>query len=289
MKLKYLLTLGLSILLFASCNNTDTTPSDGMIRVSANIGNPSTRATAVKEEFKNGDEIGIYAWTGTATTFTTMVINGITNTFDGTKWTPASPMRWADLNSPHYFVATYPTQTITDLTDYKFTLTGNQADDDLLFATNTDGIKEAGNESVGLNFTHSQAKLLVNLSFRKEFVGTPTVSKVTVLVKSVATVNFVEKTTAVLESATQSHVAIIEEEYNKKYETILVPQVIKEIKLVVNSKDYTYTNTAGIELKQGIVHTLNLAVGRDLVTLVGNMAITAWDHEGVTNGNVVIN
>ena len=97
--------------LTAACSNEESASGQQQeakyITIEASIG-AMTRATTTGNAsvFDAGDGVSIYAWTGSATTVPAQrVVNGVTNTLgtDG-KWTPATPMLWADIETPKYYL-----------------------------------------------------------------------------------------------------------------------------------------------------------------------------------------
>lgn len=273
---------------FTSCQKSDETEkvASKYITVDAGMGS-LTRATPTA--FEDGDKISVYAWAGTdfaTATNEPLVVNNSVNTLSEVIWSAEPLMLWKDMVTAHYFVAIYPVQTVTAFEAYEFTLTDNQASNDLLFATNTTGLTGNEKTDVPLVFDHSQSKLIVNLTFRTEFGATPpTVESVTVLAKSVAIIDFLTKTTTVKEGEALE-LTIPEATSNTAYESVVVPQTINKITIAIAGKNYIYNNTDGIALAQGKKNTINLIVGRDKIELVGDITINGWgDGETITGGD----
>ena len=78
---------------FAACSKEPDIQVAGDITIDASIGH-MTKVSADGTNFTAGDAIALYAWTGDAASVPdTRVVDGVVNTFDGTRWTPATQMR----------------------------------------------------------------------------------------------------------------------------------------------------------------------------------------------------
>ena len=261
---------------FTSCNNEDnkTVELSKYITVEAGMGSLS-RATAAS--FETGDAISVYAWTGSnAQVQTPLVVNNAINTYDGTKWTASPQMLWADGTTPHYFFGVYPPKAITDFTADSYDTVA-----DVLVATVLgDGrTSEAG--IVPMIFDHIMSRLVVNLAFRTQWDGTPTVTSLTVNAQPGATVNYLTK--AVTATGTASDFALSAITANTSYGGIVVPQEASIIKIVIDGKTYTYTHPSTFTLESGKIQTVNLIVGRDEITL-GSVTINDWTTGTTING-----
>ena len=271
------LTLG-----FTGCSN-DSNESSGTskyITVSTQIKTRMGTNASGTQIFTNGDQISVYAWTGDASSVPAAdgrVVDNSINTLSGDKWTAAPQMLWKNTTDKHYFIGIYPKNdaSVADLTagDYTLDVT-NQEKSDLLVACRLNGITSENNP-VLLTFDHVMAKLIVNLQYRNQWGGTPTVESVTVNnAATTAKVNYL--TRSVTASDTRSSVALPVTTANEKYTSIFIPQTdVKSIAIRINGKDYTYTNNAGINLESGKITTVNLIVGRDEITL-GEVSINDW-------------
>jgi len=188
-------------LLAASCSSDSWVPARQSgakyITIQANIGS-MTRATTTGNTsvFDAGDGVTLYAWTGSATVVPAdRVVNGVVNTLgtDG-KWTPATPMLWADMVTPHYFLGLYPARTVSDFTADPYTL--DPADyeaSDLLVARQLSGLVATQNP-VSLTFNHAMAKLYVNMNFRNQWDETPAIASCVATAASTATVDYLAQT-----------------------------------------------------------------------------------------------
>lgn len=262
---------------FTSCNKSDDDAAQvsKYITVSANVGNLSRVITNQdgSQSFAKGDQISVYAWTGSNAAVSGLIVNGAVNTFDGSKWAAAPMMLWKDMITPHFFIGVYPARTITDFTADAFTLGTDQTANDLLAANVLGAGRLPKDGVVTMTFDHMMAKLVVNLTFRNQWTTTPTVEKVEVPATSMATVNYLTK--AVTAGTEKANVAIPVATANTAYAGIMVPQTINQVFITIDGHAYTYTNAEGITLPQGTVRTINLIVGRNQIEL-GSVSINNW-------------
>ena len=263
------------------------------ITVSTSIGNMTRVATDEKggQTFEEGDEISVYAWTGDATVAPETrerVVNNAINKLTNGSWVSTPQMLWKNNSDKHYFIGVYPTAAISDFTasEYKLDVT-KQEDSDLLVAVNISGISYNADEqqTVPLAFTHVMSKVIVNLQYRNQFGGTPTVESLVVKnAASDASVNLLTKTVTVATDAARTDISIPVIKANEKYESIMIPQSgITKIAVNINGKQYVYTHPTDIKLEGGKYTVVNLIVGRDEITL-GNVSIADWGKGEKING-----
>lgn len=275
-----------------SCSNDNEPVSNPsrQITVSTEISKMARLATATdgSQTFTDGDQISVYAWTGSATTApeaTDLVVNNVVNTLSSGKWAATEQMLWKNTTDSHYFLGVYPKTdgSITNLTASDYTINfREQEKSDLLVATNTTGLKATSNP-VLLTFDHVMAKLKINLTFRNQWGGTPTVESVHIKnAANMAKVNYLTKT--VTASTNRGKFIIPEVEANTAYASIVVPQTgVKSIVIRIGDKDYTYTHSSDFVLESGKITTVNLIVGRDEITL-GTVSINDWQEGNTING-----
>lgn len=296
MKTKFcLFALTVAALALGSCSESENGGSEAAkyITVSSGIGNMSRVATNADgtQKFTAGDKISVYAWTGSkdaAPAVADRVVDNAVNTLgENGEWVAAPQMLWKDQATPHFFAAVYPsTETsLADLTKLAYTLdVNNQTSSDLLVATSLDGVK-AQNNPVQLKFDHVMAKMTVNLEYRDQFGGTPTVTSLVVKnAASDAFVNLLTKAVAVASDAARAELAFPAVEPNKKYTSVLVPQSgVSKIVITIDGKQYVYTHTSDIKLESGKETVVNLIVGRDEITL-GDVTIGEWGKGETIDG-----
>ncbi len=265
-----------AVVALSSCNkeNSNTPEPSKFITIDAGLGTP-TRATA--EAFEKDDKISIYAWTGDNSSVPTdLVVNNSINTYDGTKWIAEPQMLWRDAATAHYFIGIHPTKAITDFTADSYTTPS-----DILVATILGDGRNAASGIVPLIFDHIMARLDVNLTFRSQFEGTPTVTSVSVDAKAESTVNYITKTATA--AGTVADIALKATTANTAYSITVAPQSASVIKIVIDGKTYTYTHSSTFTLEKGKIQTVNLIVGRDAITL-GSVTINDWATGSVIEG-----
>ena len=295
-KKTYLFALMAMALTLGSCSDNENGiggETSKYITVSTSIGNMTRVATDEKggQTFEEGDEISVYAWTGDATVAPETrerVVNNAINKLTNGSWVSTPQMLWKNNSDKHYFIGVYPTAAISDFTasEYKLDVT-KQEDSDLLVAVNISGISYNADEqqTVPLAFTHVMSKVIVNLQYRNQFGGTPTVESLVVKnAASDASVNFLTKTVTVATDAARTDISIPVIKANEKYESIMIPQSgITKIAVNINGKQYVYTHPTDIKLEGGKYTVVNLIVGRDEITL-GNVSIADWGEGENING-----
>lgn len=268
----------LGILAAVACNRTDLTPDSQPVKITiqASIGElTKVQTTGYTSVFEAGDQVSLYAWTGTADAVpATKVVNGVKNTLgaDG-NWTPESQMLWADMVSDHYFIGVSPARSVTDFASDPYTLDpAKYAESDLLIATNVTGLKAQDNP-VSLGFYHAMAMLNVNLTFRDQWATEPTVASVTATAKKTATVDYLTKTVTATGAA---EAVALTSKANNAWSGLQVPQTgVNTVTIKIEGKDYVFTHTADIPLVGGQYTTVNLIVGRNTIDLA-SVSINDW-------------
>lgn len=287
------LSLAATALLAAGCGNHEDTPSEAAkyITVSTSIGQMTRVVTDAdgSQRFEAGNEISVYAWTGTDAEVNTagLVVDNSVNAYDGTAWTASPQMRWQDTETPHFFLGVYPKRSISDFTQDAYTLDAeNQTASDLLVATNTKGLTAttAPGGTVGLEFDHVMAKLVVNLSFRSQWEGTPTVESVTAHdTATKAAINYLGKAMTA-STADKADISLPATSANTRYASVMVPQSgFREVAVVIGGSTFTYTRSTDIPLERGRITTLNLIVGRDRIEL-GDISVNDWQQGETIEG-----
>lgn len=278
MRLKFMMMAAsaitsLSFFLACSSDNTEVLTPSKFITVDAGVGS-LTRATST--EFEKGDKISLYAWTGdNASVSADLIVNNSINTYDGSIWNANPIMLWKDAESVHYFIGVYPTKTITD-----FTADICETTSDVLVATSLGNGRKAIDGIVPLTFDHVMAKLRVNLTYRSQWNGIPTVSSLVTPANPGAIINYLTK--AVVPNGDVTDVTFTATTANLAYECVVAPQTINTINIEIEDKVYTYNNTTGIILEPGKVQVVNLIVGRDQITL-GSVTINDWGTGEIIN------
>ena len=297
----YLALMGAVAMTLSSCNKErGESQKPEYITVSTNIGGMTKVTTNSDGEqvFEVGDEISVYAWTGSKDVAPVaadrVVDNSINKLGTDAKWVATPQMLWKNMTEEHFFIGVYPkdASSVADLTAADYTLNvADQEASDLLIATEFTG-KIATTNPVNLTFDHAMAKVVVNLDFRNQWDATgKDVEKVEF--KNVATkakVNYL--TLAVTPGDNRDVLAIPEIADDKKFESIFIPQngvntVVVTVKSNGGSKDYTYTHTSDFKFEAGKRTTINLIVGRNQIDL-GTVKINNWiDGETIDDGEAL--
>ena len=279
---KYTIYLAIAALALAGCGKEPVPADGGAITVEATLG-AATKVSAGGDAFAAGDQIAVYAWTGSATANpATRVVDGVVNTFDGSSWTPATPMLWKNAHDTHFFLGIYPASKApgSDFTAVPYTVTGSAAADDLLLATTPAGVKNTG-DAVQLGFHHVMARLDVNLRFRTEWATPPTADRVSVSVeaKRSATVNYLTETVTASGAAAPAAIApaTAATGYALGYSGLQVPQDgVRKIIVEIDGYEYEYVSTTDIPLTGGKYTTLNLVLGKNSIEFAG-ASVLDWE------------
>ena len=296
MKTKYyMIALAAMTMTLGSCSdseNTTGTEAPKSITVSTSIGKMTRITTDEKgaQAFSEGDEISVYAWTGSADKVPAAaerVVNNAINKLTDKVWVATPQMLWKNNLDQHYFIGIYPTKNVDNLTADTYTFNAeNQLASDLLVAVNVKGLSytKDAKDAVKLDFTHVMAKMVVNLTYKNQWGGTPTVKNVVVsdAVKE-ATINYLTK--AVTPTATaQADFEVPATVANTQYVSVLIPQNgIQKLAITIGDKTFTYDNGTPFNFESGKITTINLEVGRDQVIL-DEVKISDWENGSTFKG-----
>ena len=312
MKTVQIFTVAALSLALAACNKDgeNRVPS-GIISVDATIGTMSKVAySGNAASFEPGDNLTLTAWTGSNTAVPAVrVVDRVKHTLTSGAWVPETQIRWADMVTPHYFVAVSPAREIASFTADAYTLDPSAAkfqQSDLLIATRVDGLV-ADDHLVELPFDHAMAKLNVVLSFRDQWTALPRedaedpntealVASVSATGKTTATINYLDKAVT---ATGENSASAMNKLTNACWTTLMVPQTgFRTVTVVLSGNDewlggngtFVYNAPADITLASGKITTLNLILGRDQIVLADDgITITDW-ATGVTlpDGEAVI-
>lgn len=298
----HLALAGACALALAGCGREQgAAPQPKFITVSTSIGAMSRVSSSEdgSQSFEAGDEISVYAWTGSGASAPSasdrVVDNSVNRLGPDGKWTATPQMLWKNIVDEHYFIGVYPkdASSVADLTKADYTLdVSDQESSDLLIATELDG-KVANNNPVGLTFDHAMAKVVVELTFRNQWDNTVK-SVESVEFKNVATsatVNYLTKAVTAGPSRAES-LSIPEIAEDTRYESVLIPQdgvrtVVITIKSGDTVKGYTYTHSTDLNFAGGKVTTIRIIVGRNQIDLA-DVTINDWvAGETIDNGEAL--
>mgnify|MGYP004525193091 FL=1 len=296
MKTKYyIFALAAMTMTLGSCSdseNTTGTEAPKSITVSTSIGKMTRITTDEKgaQAFSEGDEISVYAWTGSADKVPAAaerVVNNAINKLTDKGWVATPQMLWKNNLDKHYFIGIYPTKNVDNLTADTYTFNAeNQLASDLLVAVNVKGLSytKDAKDAVKLDFTHVMAKMVVNLTYKNQWGGIPTVKNVVVsdAVKE-ATINYLTK--AVTPTATaKADFEVPATAANTQYVSVLIPQNgIQKIAITIGEKTFIYDHKSPFNFESGKITTINLEVGRDQVIL-DEVKISDWAEGSTFNG-----
>ena len=296
MKTKYyMIALAAMTMMLGSCSdseNTIGTEAPKSITVSTSIGKMTRITTDEKgaQAFSEGDEISVYAWTGSADKVPAAaerVVNNAINKLTDKVWVATPQMLWKNNLDQHYFIGIYPTKNVDNLTADTYTFNAeNQLASDLLVAVNAKGLSytKDAKDAVKLDFTHVMAKMVVNLTYKNQWGGTPTVKNVVVsdAVKE-ATINYLTK--AVTPTATaKADFEVPATVANTQYVSVLIPQNgIQKLAITIGDKTFIYDNGTPFNFESGKITTINLEVGRDQVIL-DEVKISDWENGSTFKG-----
>lgn len=296
MKTKYyIFALAAMTMTLGSCSdseNTTGTEAPKSITVSTSIGKMTRITTDEKgaQAFSEGDEISVYAWTGSADKVPAAaerVVNNAINKLTDKVWVATPQMLWKNNLDQHYFIGIYPTKNVDNLTADTYTFNAeNQLASDLLVAVNVKGLSytKDAKDAVKLDFTHVMAKMVVNLTYKNQWGGIPTVKNVVVsdAVKE-ATINYLTK--AVTPTATaQADFEVPATVANTQYVSVLIPQNgIQKLAITIGDKTFIYDNGTPFNFESGKITTINLEVGRDQVIL-DEVKISDWENGSTFKG-----
>ena len=288
-KANSLATAALATLLEACSNDSDVlnTPdyADTPIGLNVNVGPMATRAGYDNTNL-TGSSFGLYLTTeGTNSDERYNCTNREVKYESG--WTiQGEQLLWKSNDATVTYYAYLPyTGTVSDATNYAFTVKTDQSTEDNVKASDllwTGGRQDAtAGKALDINFQHALSKLNVTLTKGSELEDGVTFTSVKLSnCATTTTVNLTDGTTG---TATNSQtITLYAATANEQYECILVPQTFNQnLKVEItdnNRKVYTFTSNKDLTFASGEEYTLNLTVGRDKVT-TGTISADPWGEE----------
>lgn len=292
MKKKIFFAATLAAFVLAGCNNDPSEPKPKYITVSTSIDNLTRVSTTDNaSKFDEGDKVSVYAWTGTAdeVALASLAVNNSVNELKGGKWMPTPLMKWADMTTPHFFLSIYPARTVTNFKADPVTVdTQKQMESDLLVAVNTGDNKaglKATNNPVALRFDHMMSKLIVELTYRNEFGGTPTVGSASTEAKNEGTIDYLKGAITLKGAVAPFHLQAVKA--NGVYASVIMPQEVQKFTIAINGKNYVYTHPTPLTLAKGKIQTVKLIVGRNRIEF-DQVVINDWGASAdITGGEAV--
>ncbi len=280
--------MALAALLAASCakesSQKETSLPNAAISVEASVSGLTKAVTeGTQTTFVANDQLTLYVWTGSnAEVPQKKVVDGVVNTFDGTKWTPASTMLWKNVKDAHYFLGISPARSVTNFTADPVT-----SSEDLMVSTILgDGLvapQTVTASPVNLEFSHMMAVLKVNVKYRNQWGGVPQEAQVKALAAPAGTINYLTKviTPGTVSAQILTAAATADTGYSATYTALCIPQAFRTLEFTIAGQTLVYTHDADLQLEAGKVTTLSVLVGKDKIALENN-SVSAWD-EGEVN------
>lgn len=288
-KINMITTAALATLLAACSKDSDVfnTPdyADTPIGLNVNVSPMATRAGYEQGALTEGS-FGLYLTTeGTNSDERYNCTNRAVKYDNG--WTiQGEQLLWKSNDATVTYYAYLPyTGTVSDATNYAFTVKTDQSTEDNVKASDllwTGQQTATPGTALDITFKHALSKLNVTLTKGTELENGLTFTSVTL--SNCATVTTVNLTDGTVGTATNSGqtITLYAATENKQYECILVPQTFAQsLKVEItgnNGKVYAFTSNKDLTFASGEEYTLNLTVGRDKVT-TGTISAESWGDE----------
>ena len=201
-------------------------------------------------------------------------------------WTiQGGQLLWKSNDATVTYYAYLPyTGTVSDATNYAFTVQTDQSTEDNVKASDllcTGQQPATPGTALDITFKHALSKLNVTLKKGSELDEGVTFKSVKL--SNCATATTVNLTDGTTDTTTKSQtITLYAATENEQYECILVPQTFNQtLKVEItdnNGKVYTFTSNKELTFASGEEYTLNLTVGRDKVT-TGTISADPWGEE----------
>lgn len=290
-KANILATAALATLLAACSNDSDVfnTPdyADTPIGLNVNVDPMATRAGYEQGALTEGS-FGLYLTTeGTNSDERYNCTNREVKYDNG--WTiQGEQLLWKSNDATVTYYAYLPyTGTVSDATNYAFTVQTDQSTEDNVKASDllcTGQQPATPGTALDITFKHALSKLNVTLKKGSELEDGQNLTFTSVKLSNCATTTTVNLTDGTTGNTTNSGqtITLYAATANEKYECILVPQTFAQsLKVEItdnNGKVYTFKSDNELTFSSGKQYTLNLTVGRDKVT-TGTISAESWDNE----------
>ena len=268
----------LVLLAFAGCQQDagQTEPADGNV-MTFNVTHPyQTRATTTA--FETDDEIGLYVCQdGLPLEVGGNYVNNAPLAFDGSRWTPASPIYW---NEGTYNVYGYYPYTpgFTSVDEMPFSVATDQSgtatpagemdgyeQSDFLWA-GAQGVA-AGGGDVSLQFGHRMSRMLIKLVKGEDYEGDELPDDAEVYIHNTVTSATIDLSVGIVTRNPYgtAHTIRAKSLGNHQYAAIVVPQRLDNrqplVEVVMEGVSYLYESR--FQFKNGIQHSVQLAISKD--------------------------
>lgn len=288
-KANILATAALATLLAACSNDSDVfnTPdyADTPIGLNVNVGPMATRAGYEQGALTEGS-FGLYLTTQDTEGDERYNCTNREVKYESGWTIQGGQLLWKSNDATVTYYAYLPyTGTVSDATNYAFTVKTDQSTEDNVKASDllwTGQQTATPGTALDITFKHALSKLNVTLTKGTELENGLTFTSVTL--SNCATATTVNLTDGTVGTATNSGqtITLYAATENKQYECILVPQTFAQsLKVEItgnNGKVYTFTSNKDLTFASGEEYTLNLTVGRDKVT-TGTISADPWGEE----------
>lgn len=280
----------LTTALVASCNQEELPSASGqkeVVKITASIGaGPGSRVTRTEDNyaFEQGDAFHIVGWYGESANTVTW-FNDAVCTYSGTQWTAQPMLYWQNgENLTHHFLAWYPesfADSSNNLSEISFTLSGDEATDDVLYAKWSG--KQPDNNTLPLAFNHLMARFDLNLVFNSEdYPTTPTDISAQIEVVKTATIDLLADSPTFIPGSLKTEVSLTGKSNPavgmawSGYTVVIPGQDINACKVTLSftadgeQKSLTYTHGESLFFQSGKRTVLNLTVNKNKIEgLVG--------------------
>lgn len=291
----------LTTALVASCNQEELPSVSGQkdaVIVTASIGaGAGSRVTQTGDNayaFEQGDAFHIVGWYGESANTDTW-FNDAVCTYSGTQWTAQPMLYWQNgENLTHHFLAWHPesfAKSSDNLSEISFTLSGNEATDDVLYATWSG--TQPDNNTLPLAFNHLMARFDLNLVFNAEdYPNSASSISTKIEMVNTATIDLLADSPAFTPDSTKTEVSLTGKSSPavgmawSGYTVVIPGQDINACKVTLSftaddeKKSLTYTHGESLLFKSGKRTVLNLTVNKsDVKPLEGYGDDTYDDYD----------
>lgn len=252
--------------MLTGCNKEGMETNDPNV-MEFNFQHPNAATKLSENTFETNDSIGLYLTESTLQLdYSGNYVNNASLTYNGGKWTPASPIYWN--NGSYNAYAYYPyTKDVGSITDYPVSVYADQSNNanymksDFLWCSNK-GLT-AGNGVVQMHFAHRMSRILIRLVKSEEYEG-DLPENATVLIHNTVTEATADLNVGIVTKDSRAAAKTIKAKSlgNNKYTAILVPQKIENrmplVEVIANGVSYLYE--AKFIFRQGTQHNVSLVI-----------------------------
>ncbi len=289
-KANILATAALATVLAACSNDSDVlnTPdyADTPIGLNVNVSPMATRAGYEQGALTEGS-FGLYLTTQDTEGDERYNCTNREVKYDNGWTIQGEQLLWKSNDATVTYYAYLPyTGTVSDATNYAFTVQTDQSTEDNVKASDllcTGQQPATPGTALDITFKHALSKLNVTLKKGSELEDGQNLTFTSVKLSNCATTTTVNLFEGTFGNTTNSQtITLYAATENEQYECILVPQTFAQsLKVEItdnNGKVYTFKSDNELTFSSGKQYTLNLTVGRDKVT-TDNISAESWGDE----------